>query len=198
MGTPSGFNVATLLTNRNFLNLLAGVGADLDPEGAGGALGRATIALNKGLAAQEAKEQADARIDAYNQQALAFLAREGGFTPQGQRGVPLFKANPDGSFRVDLNLADANSPLVPVTLPPQATSETQTSTPAQTAAPTTTAPALVPETTAPTTPQQAPVQISPVQPTTAPPQTSSRQSRTDLVRSLLPFYFAPQAYRQEV
>lgn len=54
--TPQPFSFTNLFSDPNFINMLAGIGAEMDPEGAGGILGRAAIGLNKAKAAQKAAQ----------------------------------------------------------------------------------------------------------------------------------------------
>ena len=45
--------IEELFANKNFINLLAGFGAGVDPKGVGGALGVPVIQYNRAAAAQE-------------------------------------------------------------------------------------------------------------------------------------------------
>ena len=78
-----GFNwgsVEDLFANRNFQALLAGIGTELDPQGAGGMIGRPTMQMIKSKAAQEAT--------AKQQKFFTDLAKYlGGFTPGDQPGL---------------------------------------------------------------------------------------------------------------
>src|SRR5712691_7535685 len=96
-----------ILGNRNFLNLLGGIAAKLDPQGAGAALGGATIAYNQ---AQASSERADADAASRNtQQELMtkILANHGGFTPAGTPGVTKLEAKDGGGVvaHIDPELA---------------------------------------------------------------------------------------------
>ncbi len=85
-----------LLGDRNFINLLAGIGSRLDPKGVGGALGGATIAYT---GAQAAQERAASNAEAQNQQTkmlLDALNQHGGLTPKGTPGITSATATEDG------------------------------------------------------------------------------------------------------
>src|SRR5215510_14227096 len=82
-----------LFGDRNFQSLLAGIGAGIDPEGVGGALGRATVNYNSSVARQElAKELAkkrslsdsDARMRAWRMSMMDYF---GNPTPSEQEGL---------------------------------------------------------------------------------------------------------------
>jgi len=97
-----GFSFAGLFNNPNFQNVLAQLGAGLDPHGVGGVLGAATQAFVKAKAAQSATESQEAERQQYNQQLLSILA--GRMTPQGQPGVTGMKLGPDGTLKLEANL----------------------------------------------------------------------------------------------
>ncbi len=94
-----------LLGDRNFINLLAGIGGRLDPKGVGGALGGATIAYT---GAQAAQERAASNANAQNQQTkmlLDALDKHGGLTPPGTPGVTSAAATDTGlNLKIDGNL----------------------------------------------------------------------------------------------
>ena len=50
--TASPTGITALLQDRNFLNLMAGIGGSLDPKGVAGALATPTIAYNQAIASQ--------------------------------------------------------------------------------------------------------------------------------------------------
>lgn len=81
-----------LFNDRNFLNMLAGTGAGLDPEGVGGAVGKATQQYIRSLATQEAVAKEDAEKKRFNEQLLAIL---GGLTPKEMAGPTSMKIGPD-------------------------------------------------------------------------------------------------------
>ena len=88
------FNLTELFGNRNFQNLLAGIGTNLDPYGAGGAIGRPTQQLIKNLAAQEAT--------AKQQEFATQLAKMlGGITPKEEEGLTSMTMKP-GSVALDI------------------------------------------------------------------------------------------------
>ena len=107
VGMPfGGKNITELFQDANFQNLLAGAGARLDPTGIGGALGGATIALNKSFGAQQvAEKQGEANqremktaIDLLNAQRLNATPPVGvPVTPPNEPGPTSIKANPDGT-----------------------------------------------------------------------------------------------------
>lgn len=106
-GMPfAGKNITEIFQDANFQNLLAGAGARLDPSGIGGALGGATIALNKSFGAQQvAEKQGEANqremktaIDLLNAQRLNATPPVGvPVTPPNEPGPTSIKANPDGT-----------------------------------------------------------------------------------------------------
>jgi hypothetical protein len=85
--------IAGLLSNPNFINLLAGIGTNLDPQGVGGALGQPTLAVNQSIAAQRALSSQEDERRKYNQQLLELLS---GITPKGVAGPSSVTINPDG------------------------------------------------------------------------------------------------------
>ena len=54
--TPQPFSLTNLFQNPDFINMLAGIGAEMDPSGPGGILGRAAITMNKAQAASRAAQ----------------------------------------------------------------------------------------------------------------------------------------------
>ena len=85
MTDGQGFSVANLVADRNFQNALAGFGAGLDPEGVGGALGKAVIAKNRAKAAQETVEATGNADREFRTQLLDLL--KGGMTPKESPGL---------------------------------------------------------------------------------------------------------------
>lgn len=116
----SGLN--RLLTDRNFLSLLAGIGGGLDPQGPAGALGGATRNYIQSVATQEALGQQEKQRSASNLLALVAQLPEGeqkneylnrainmlgGITTKGQPGVTAIKRGQDNQLTVDLDLPGA-------------------------------------------------------------------------------------------
>ena len=109
-GMPfAGKSLTEIFQDANFQNLLAGAGARLDPQGIGGALGGATIALNKSFGAQKVAENQGAaneaqqrdmktELDLLRAQRLNNTPPVGvPVTPPNVPGPTSIKANPDGS-----------------------------------------------------------------------------------------------------
>ena len=87
-----GQTFADLTKDRNFMSLLAGIGTNLDPGGAGGAIGRPTTSLIQSMAAQEATGKQAEQREKFNSTIMQLL---GGLTPQDQPGPTSVKATGD-------------------------------------------------------------------------------------------------------
>lgn len=125
--------IAEILADPNFQSLLAGIGARLDPEGVGGALGGATTQFIQSRAAQNAVTKQDEQRQTSNDLAVAMMLPEGeqktfflnramnrlgGLTPKGQPGVTGLTMGPDGSATLKMDLpgqqpAQPNAPMNP-------------------------------------------------------------------------------------
>ena len=70
-----GFDLMKTLGDAGFQNLLAGIGARLDPSGLGGALGQATVGYNQSRVAAQAADERNRKIDAYNKNMLDIYNR---------------------------------------------------------------------------------------------------------------------------
>ena len=103
--TPS-FSVAKLFNDPNFVNLLAGIGAKLDPQGVGGALGTSTIAFNQAKAAQAAGAKTIANNARLMRSYEKVATRLGGMTPPGVEGATSLRVNKDGSYTATGNIGD--------------------------------------------------------------------------------------------
>jgi hypothetical protein len=120
----------SFLGNRNIWNALAQVGVGLDPNGVGGALGKAAIGFNS---AQAASERADAAAKDRNTQRdmmMRLFSDYGGPSPSGTPGVTSVKVSPKGSVLAEIdpelasgqygsqgttnNVAPATAPTTPV------------------------------------------------------------------------------------
>jgi hypothetical protein len=91
-----GGGLTALFQDRNFLSLLAGIGAGLDPKGVGGALGGAS---QQAIAAQAAQERAAKQAAAQNAQTkmvIDALNNYGGLSPRESPGVTSLSATPEG------------------------------------------------------------------------------------------------------
>jgi hypothetical protein len=88
---PGG--IQGLVSNPNFINLLAGIGTRLDPEGIGGILGVPTQQINQSIAAQRALSSQEAQRKETNALLQRLLA---GMTPNGVEGPSSITINPDG------------------------------------------------------------------------------------------------------
>jgi hypothetical protein len=147
------FNAADkYLRDRNFQNLLAGIGAGISPQGAGGAIGNALIAYNRGLAAQQTAAAGEKQRDAANEKNRTLLGTLLGgepdlskITPKGQPGITSFERSKDGSFVIKGDIP--------------AIERQQLGPSSQTSLPTLTAPTVPAEST-----NQQPQEIPPAQP----------------------------------
>lgn len=92
-------SVLDLFSNPNFQSLLAGIGAKLDPQGVGGALGTATQQYVQSLAAQKALAQQETARQQQRQDVQdlirAHMRSLGGITPPGEGGLNSVKIGPD-------------------------------------------------------------------------------------------------------
>ncbi len=126
----------------NFLQLLAGFGAGLDPKGVGGALGRSAMAYGGAVASQKRADTQDEVQNAQVKLLLDALAQHGMPTPKEQPGLNNATLTPDG-VKLDISTAqplqgqggggsEVSSPT-PVSTTPSvgtdATSSTATSSP---------------------------------------------------------------------
>ena len=105
-------NAKELLEDRNFQNMLAGVGAGLDPQGIGGVVGNASIMMNKANAAKETVLKDEAKRKDFLSQLREIIG--GGMTAKELPG--LTSANITG-----------NEVTLKGTLPEQEQSQGQTS-----------------------------------------------------------------------
>ena len=148
--------------SRNFLALLAGIGARLDPQGAGGAIG---VPAQQAIASIAAQDRAKAQAAAQNAQTkmvIEALNQHGGISPKENPGVTSIKATPEGvQFEVT---------------PKQDTTGLEA--PSPTAAPAVAAPAGTSVPAAPTVPSLG------VGPEGVRPYSATRER----INSLLPFY----------
>lgn len=92
-GGGFGQSMSNLFGDRNFLNLLAGIGSNLDPTGAGGAIGKPTQSMIQSLAMQEAMGEQEAKRTKFNEQLLSIL---GGLTDKELPGPTSLKATNKG------------------------------------------------------------------------------------------------------
>lgn len=83
--TTDGGGLGTLFANPQFLSLLAGIGARLDPQGVGGALGGAAQEYIKGKAALSSAQDIQARQDRRRADLMRALG-EGYHTPREVQG----------------------------------------------------------------------------------------------------------------
>ena len=90
--------------NPNFLNLLAGIGARIDPYGVGGNIGIPAIEYIKAQAASERADKVAATNDAQAEQHRklieALQVDDGALTLPDQPGITNKKLNPDGSYTI--------------------------------------------------------------------------------------------------
>jgi hypothetical protein len=87
-----GFSLENLLSDRNFLSLLAGAGSRFGAGGAGEAIGVPTQQMIQSLASQEAVASQEKKREEFNKQLLAIL---GGLTPKEMPGPTGLKVGPD-------------------------------------------------------------------------------------------------------
>ena len=104
-GAPTPTGISALLADRNFINLLAGIGSSLDPKGVGGALGLPTIAYNQSVAAQNVGAKVANQPTGSIRRYRDVQDRLGGdLTPRGTPGPTRFEAKKDGSYLVEGDL----------------------------------------------------------------------------------------------
>ena len=75
-----------LLEDRNFLNILAGIGTELDPEGAGGMIGRPTQQMIRSTVAQENAEASAKATKDFQNLLYQVAMGKGGMSPAGEGG----------------------------------------------------------------------------------------------------------------
>lgn len=95
-GTSDGGGVAGLLADPNVQNLMAGIGASLDPEGIGGAIGKPTQAMIQNKQMGKAMEKQDARW-------IALIEAMAG----GKVGSASIKTDPKGGTSVSLKAPES-------------------------------------------------------------------------------------------
>jgi hypothetical protein len=171
---PEG-GISSLLGDRNFLALLAGIGQNLDPKGAGGIIGGPTRALIASQAAQDRAATQAAAQNAQTRMVIEALQQRGGLTPKDQPGVTSVKSTPTG---VQMEITPENAP------PQQDTTGLEGPT---LATPTTPQTTLTPSPT-PSAPSPVPGVVPGTGQTTPTVAASSIQSARDRRLALLPFY----------
>ena len=92
--------------NRNLLMMLAGMGAEMDPRGAGGILGRGTQWYVQAEAGQDAYKAQQASTNEHNRRLFEIMAEGGGLTPKGKAGFTKVEAKPDGQVNFVGNITD--------------------------------------------------------------------------------------------
>lgn len=184
---PTGF-MATL-SDPNFINLLAGIGAGIDPEGAGGVIGKATQQYVQSKAAQGALEKQDI---ARKEQIKQLIDLHGGVTAPNKPGLNSIKATPSGSYQFDLNLPPLDQPvgtgtvLAPLDTPATTPLRNAVATPAP-AVPTLAAPKAPVAPAAPVvTPTTTPATIA--APTAQAPSAPAAGARRPSLDEIIPFY----------
>jgi hypothetical protein len=103
---PSGIIMPGGQINPGLLQMLAGIGAEMDPRGAGGIIGRAGINYSQMMAAEKAYNEQVAETRANNKKLFDVLSSWGDMSPKGKAGPTSVQANPDGSFTVKGNTVD--------------------------------------------------------------------------------------------
>ena len=102
-----GQTFSDLSKDRNFMSLLAGIGTGLDPEGAGGIIGRPTTSLIQSMAAQEATAKQASQRDKFSSSIMELLA--GKMTPGEEQGLTGFK-QVGNKLTIDATTAPALQP----------------------------------------------------------------------------------------
>lgn len=93
--------------NRNLIHMLAGMGAEMDPRGAGGILGRGTMWYTEAQAAQEAYGAQQKRSNDFNRQVFDMMnSWPGQMSPKGRKGLTKLEVKPDGSLNAVGNITD--------------------------------------------------------------------------------------------
>jgi hypothetical protein len=99
-----------LFEDPNFIQMLGGIGAQMDPQGAGGILGRAAVTGSRNKAAQDLAAKMLAGRDAdraeLNARQQALLDRLGPVTLPGTPGLNSYKPLPHGAMQLNLDTGD--------------------------------------------------------------------------------------------
>jgi hypothetical protein len=98
--------------NPYLIQMIAGIGAEMDPRGAGGILGRATINYSNAQAAERAYNEQMKNYSARNEELFRILRGWGPMGPKGEMGPTSAQVNPDRSVTIKGNLA--NDPDQPI------------------------------------------------------------------------------------
>jgi hypothetical protein len=178
---PEAGGISSLLGDRNFLALLAGIGQNLDPKGAGGIIGGPTRTLIASQAAQDRAAQQAAAQNAQTRMVIEALHQHGGMTPKGSPGIDSIGSTPEGGVKLEI------TPHTGLDNAPPQQETTGLETPTQ-VAPTTPISTLTPPAT-PSAPSPVPGVVPGTGQTVAPTvAASSIQSARDRRLALLPFY----------
>lgn len=109
--TTKPFSISEFFANPNMQLLLAGLGTELDPEGAGGRIGRPTANLIRSQAAQSAaaKQLAEGKAerDELRNQHRELMNRLGPITPIDRPGLNSIKPASNGTVNIDTNTNDS-------------------------------------------------------------------------------------------
>lgn len=106
-GASDGGGVAGLLADPNVQNLMAGIGAGLDPEGVGGAIGKPTQAMIQNKQMGKAMEKQDARWTALIEAMAGGKVGKATLKEDGKGGTTLTLGAPEGG------LGTLNQPMQP-------------------------------------------------------------------------------------
>lgn len=89
----------------NLVQFLGGLGAEIDPRGAGGMIGRQVVNTQRQMDYQKATEKSIARNDNFMKNVFEMMAGIG-LTPEGKKGGTSLKMNPDRTVSIKANLVD--------------------------------------------------------------------------------------------
>jgi hypothetical protein len=107
-----GFSFSSLVKDPNFHGFLAALSSNLDPEGPGGAVGRAAGGMIRAKAAQKAMEGQESQNKGYMDEVISILRSKAGLTPKGQIGATSVEKTDTGyKINVDTQNDPAKMPV---------------------------------------------------------------------------------------
>lgn len=115
---------SNLIQNPYFIQALGGLAEGLDPQGVGGALGRAGTAFSKSRQGARANAIAISDENKRNKALIDLLRSHGGLTPQGEPGPYAVSVGKDNTVTMKIN---PDLPAPEVKPPPQAPNRDVTS-----------------------------------------------------------------------
>ena len=97
--------------NPNLINLVAGIGAGMDPQGAAGVIGRGAIEYNTNVAAQKAYKEQQTSEQGRNKKIFDVLSSWGDMSPKGEMGPTKVEMKPDGQVSMVGDITQTNIPI---------------------------------------------------------------------------------------